>query len=203
MRCVGPFVTRFSHWPLRLVVGAQPVPGLTDGAREGATCGQGLWADSFSLTPQRPDECRAVPAAPLAHQPGRESQTLQPPPQVPGVAQEIRHATALEGVQGWEGMGLRSPCCAAWEGLRIPRQFPPGCIPRVYFRGSGQNVPGWVPEPALGAPLGATKRSAVGLTPLFFSSAEKLHWGVCRQPLQEDHQLGLADGAGCLITGVG
>lgn len=142
MRCVGPFVTRFSHWPSRLVVGAQPVPGLTDGAREGAACGQGPWADSFSLTPQRPDECRAVPAAPLAHQPGRESQTLQPPPQVPGVAQEIRHATALEGVQGWEGMGLRSPCCAAWEGLRIPRQFPPGCIPRAYFRGSGQNVPG-------------------------------------------------------------
>uniref|UniRef100_A0A803Y8M4 Myosin light chain kinase 2, skeletal/cardiac muscle n=1 Tax=Meleagris gallopavo TaxID=9103 RepID=A0A803Y8M4_MELGA len=30
------------------------------------------------------------------------------------------------------------------------------------------NVPGWVPEPALGAPLGATKRSAVGLMPLFF-----------------------------------
>lgn len=152
VRRAGLFVVPFSQRSLGLVGGAQPKPGLTDGAQERAVCGMGPWADSSPFTPQRPDECRAVPAAPLAHQPGGEGQALQPPPEVPGDAQEIRHATALEGVQGWEGTGLRSPPCAAWEGGGVPRLFPPRSNPRAHFRGSGQsgggNVPGLVPGPA-------------------------------------------------------
>lgn len=138
VRRAGLFVVPFSQRSLGLVGGAQPKPGLTDGAQERAVCGMGPWADSSPFALQRPDECRAVPAAPLAHQPGGEGQALQPPPEVPGDAQEIRHATALEGVQGWEGTGLRSPPCAAWEGGGVPRLFPPRSNPRAHFRGSGQ-----------------------------------------------------------------
>lgn len=81
----------------------------------------------------------------------------------------------------------------------------PGISPKSWCRQclGGCQLPGPAPEAALGVPPGSASRPAAGLVPLLLNFTEKLHRGVCCQPLQEDHQLGVADGAGRLSVGRG
>lgn len=107
------------------------VLGLWGGWRRGCLGDRGSNRGDLGFScPQCPHECRPVPAASLAQQPGRKGQALQPPAQVPGATQEIRHAAALEGAgparggRQWQLAGLSTSAhpsgwCLRWLHLFV------------------------------------------------------------------------------------